>query len=228
MYVSSPLNLDLCPTNKWQCYRSAWQYASSFSTSLSTPSADSHIVALHQALIPNWTSPAFSKFVDATRALVDELANITTTRDGKEEMVRCEEIFRQICWLEERFWPDVDGMGEEDESARLVPQVGLGGMENGTFTGPMNQNMGGPMNNNTMGNQMNGQMSNNGLNGQMSGPMNNTSMNGSLSSALSGAQMNGPSMNGNINGTQMNGGDGTPGPDGSNNFGQMSQIGQSS
>lgn len=33
--------------------------------------------------------------------------------------MRCEEVFRQICWLEERFWPDVDGMGEEDESARL-------------------------------------------------------------------------------------------------------------
>lgn len=102
------------------CYRSAWQYASSFSTSLSTPSTDNHIVALHQALIPNWTSPAFAKFVDATRALVDELANSTTTRDGKEEMIRCEELFRQICWLEERFWPDVDGMGEEDESARLA------------------------------------------------------------------------------------------------------------
>lgn len=34
-------------------------------------------------------------------------------------MLRCEEVFRQICWLEERFWPDVDGMGEEDESARM-------------------------------------------------------------------------------------------------------------
>lgn len=32
-------------------------------------------------------------------------------------MLRCEEVFRQVCWLEERFWPDVDGMGEEDEGA---------------------------------------------------------------------------------------------------------------
>ena len=83
-------------------------------------------MALHQALIPNWTSPAFSKFVDATRVLVDELANTTTSPNGKEEMLRCEEVFRQICWLEERFWPDVDGMGEEDESARLAG--GAGGM----------------------------------------------------------------------------------------------------
>ncbi|KAF2124478.1 heme oxygenase-like protein [Dothidotthia symphoricarpi CBS 119687] len=113
------------------CYRSAWQYASSFSTTLSTPSNDAHIIALHQALIPNWTSPAFSKFVDATRALVDELANITTTRDGKEEMVRCEEIFRQICWLEERFWPEVDGMGEEDDNSHLAPAgLGMSGMDN--------------------------------------------------------------------------------------------------
>ncbi|KAF2729302.1 heme oxygenase-like protein [Polyplosphaeria fusca] len=111
------------------CYRSAWQYASSFSSTLSTPSTDSHIVALHQALIPNWTSPAFSKFVDACRALVDELANNAPGRDGKEEMYRCEEIFRQICWLAERFWPDVDGMGEEDESARLGPS--MGGMGSG-------------------------------------------------------------------------------------------------
>ena len=128
-HVSQNLpNLHLPPTqlNNPQCYRTAWLYASNFSNSLSTPSTDSHIVALHQALIPNWTSPAFSKFVDATRVLVDELANTTTSPNGKEEMLRCEEVFRQICWLEERFWPDVDGMGEEDESARLAG--GAGGM----------------------------------------------------------------------------------------------------
>ncbi|KAF2014024.1 heme oxygenase-like protein [Aaosphaeria arxii CBS 175.79] len=119
------------------CYRSAWQYASSFSATLTSPSTDSHIVALHQALIPNWTSPAFHKFVDATRALVDELANITTTRDGKEEMQRCEEIFQQICWLEERFWPDVDGMGEEDESGRLdSTSMGMNGVMNGPMGAP--------------------------------------------------------------------------------------------
>ncbi|KAF1916515.1 hypothetical protein BDU57DRAFT_516661, partial [Ampelomyces quisqualis] len=177
------------------CYRSAWQYASSFSTSLSTPSADPHIIALHQALIPNWTSPAFSKFVDATRGLVDELANITTTRDGKEEMVRCEEIFRQICWLEERFWPDVDGMGEEDESSQLGPQVGMDPMDNGGFTGPLN----GPLNSNAIGGQMNGQMNGNSMNRQMSG---------TLSNALSG---------------RMSSGDGTPGPDGGSTF-QMGQM----
>lgn len=138
--------------------------------------------------------------------------------------MRCEEIFKQICWLEERFWPDVDGMGEEDESARLGP-AGLGGLDGATFTGPMNQNMT-PLNSNSLTGQMSGQMSgqmgaqisNNGMNGQMNGPMN--------------SGMNGPSMNGNINGsmnsTQMTGNDGTPGSDGPSNFSQMGQMTQSS
>jgi hypothetical protein len=197
---------------------------------MSTPSADSHIVALHQALIPNWTSPAFSKFVDATRALVDELANITTTRDGKEEMARCEEIFRQICWLEERFWPDVNGMGEENESTRLGAQVGIGSMDNNTFTGPMTRNMNGPMsNNNNMASQMNGQLNNSGMNG----PINPNGMNSSMANAIN----NGPSMNGSMNNARMNGSmdnsqmndsDSTPGPSNNNGFTQMSQMTQGS
>ncbi|KAF1816224.1 heme oxygenase-like protein [Eremomyces bilateralis CBS 781.70] len=103
------------------CYRTAWLYAAKFTTTLSTPSNESHIAALHQNLIPNWTSPAFSKFVDACRSLVDDLANSTNIPNGKEEMDRCEQVFRQVCWLEEQFWPEVDGMGEEDDTARLGP-----------------------------------------------------------------------------------------------------------
>ncbi|KAI9698261.1 MAG: hypothetical protein M1820_007531 [Bogoriella megaspora] len=100
------------------CYLVAWQYAASFSQSLNTPSAsgENHIVALHQALIPNWTSSAFSKFVYACKDLVDELANESSERNGKELAMRCEDTFRQICWLEQRFWPEVDGMGEERDT----------------------------------------------------------------------------------------------------------------
>lgn len=146
------------------------------------------MAALHQALIPNWISPAFNKYVDATRALVDELANITTARDGKEEMLRCEDIFRQICWLRERFWPDVDGMGEQDESARMGPPIGpmSSGIPNG-MNGPMNGPMTNGMNNNGMNNNMAGP-SMNGMN-----PMNanmNGSMNGSMSAAINGAGVN--------------------------------------
>ena len=109
-------------------------------------------MALHQALIPNWTSPAFSKFVDATRVLVDELANTTTSPNGKEEMLRCEDVFRQICWLEERFWPDVDGMGEEDESARLAGGAGsMSGVGVGQGGGMGSSSMGSGMGSSGMG-----------------------------------------------------------------------------
>jgi hypothetical protein len=50
---------------------------------------------------------------------VDELANTSSGTNGREEAQRCEEIFQQVCWLSERFWPDVDGMGEENESSGL-------------------------------------------------------------------------------------------------------------
>ena len=56
--------------------------------------------------------------------------------------MRCDQVFRQICWLEERFWPDVDGMGEEDESSRL--QVGLG--VNGGQAGDTTAQFGGVLN----------------------------------------------------------------------------------
>jgi hypothetical protein len=136
-------------------------------------------------------------------------------------MVRCEEIFRQICWLEERFWPDVDGMGEEDESARSGPQVEIGGMNNAAFTGPTNQVMNAPMNNNTMANHLKARMANNGMNGPINGPMNPNGMNGSMATALNAAQMAGPAMNTTqMNGPTMNGSN-TPGPDGGNNFVQM-------
>lgn len=50
-------------------------------------------------------------------------------------MSRCEQVFSQICWLEERFWPDVDGMGEEDERVHNGLANGLG---DGGFGGVLN------------------------------------------------------------------------------------------
>jgi thiaminase len=128
-------------TTAWhaQCYRSAWLYAQSFTSTLTGPSSEPHIAALHQALIPNWTSPAFSKFVDACRGLVDELAISPTIANGKEEMQRCEQVFRQVCWLAERFWPDVDGIGEDDDGGRLMPGVTDGqGNDASGFAGVLN------------------------------------------------------------------------------------------
>jgi thiaminase len=155
--------------NSWQSYRTAWMYASSFTSTLSGPTNENHIAALHQALIPNWTSPAFSKFVDACRSLVDELANSSTTANGKEEMLRCEGVFKQICWLQERFWPDVDGMGDEDDSG--------GRYEPTTFGGGSGNGLGGPVN----GVGMNG----GGMNGAgLGGPADNGVQNGPFGGAL--------------------------------------------
>jgi hypothetical protein len=111
--------------------------------------------------------------------------------------MRCEEIFRQICWLEERFWPDVDGMGEEDDTARLGPSLGpMGaGMENGLNSlpsAPMNAPMNAP------------------LNGPINGPMSASSMGGHMNSS----HMNGGPMNGG----PMNNGDETPVGDGRTSF----------
>lgn len=145
MYVYQPLiphPIELADRSL-QIYRSAWSYASSFTPTLSTPSNEPHIVALHQQLIPNWTSAPFSKFVDACRSLVDELANTTTSPNGKEEMMRCEQLFEHVCWLEERFWPDVDGMGEEDESARLATHGGHHSASGAAHTHPTHSMTGG-------------------------------------------------------------------------------------
>jgi hypothetical protein len=143
--------------------------------------------------------------------LVDELANITTTRDGKEEMQRCEEIFRQICWLEERFWPNVDGMGEGDDSARLGPGLGPMNDMNSGMNGPMSASMNGTMSGPMSAGPMNGPMGGGNMNNSnINRPnMNGSNMNGSL---------NAPNMNGPMNGGPMNGGDGAPVGDGRNSF----------
>lgn len=134
-------------------------------------------MALHQALIPNWTSPAFDKFVDATRALVDELANTTTARDGKEEMQRCDEVFRQICWLEQRFWPEVDGMGEEGDRSQL---------DGPSSMGPIGPALSHRINNSAVNNT---QLSNQSMN---SGPMNAVRMNSNAMNNNMGHSMSGP------------------------------------
>lgn len=76
-----------------------------------------HTTALHEALIPNWTSLGFTKFVDACKAMVDELANAQTTGNGLTELNNCEANFKQAFWLWKQIFPEVTGMGEEDDAA---------------------------------------------------------------------------------------------------------------
>ena len=76
----------------------------------------SYNAALREALIPNWTSAGFSKFVEACKAIVDELANAQTSGNGAVELNNCELLFKQVVWLWKQMWPEVTGMGEEKDT----------------------------------------------------------------------------------------------------------------
>ncbi|KAF2023624.1 hypothetical protein EK21DRAFT_80446, partial [Setomelanomma holmii] len=75
-----------------------------------------HITALREAFIENWKSETFSRFVNACRSIVDELVMVQTTGNGRAEMSACERVFKQAIWLWGQIFPDVAGMGEQDES----------------------------------------------------------------------------------------------------------------
>jgi hypothetical protein len=116
-------------------------------------------------------------------------------------MARCEEVFRQICWLEERFWPDVDGMGEQDETSRMGPPMG---MPNGL---PMtiNNGLAGPSGMNQNGNGINMHGNSVGGSSSMNGPMSNGNINGPMNNGNMSGPMNNGNMNGNVNGSMSNG-----------------------
>jgi hypothetical protein len=136
-------------------------------------------------------------------------------------MLRCEEIFKQICWLEQRFWPDVDGMGEEIESSSARMGSSSEPINNSDFNSPLAQNMNGNSNpqsfsnnnsgmNASMNNQMTNGLPNVGMNAQMNGPM---------GSGMNAPQMSAARMTASqVNGSGMNGGDSTPATDGSAQF----------
>lgn len=92
--------------------------------------SNTHIAALQESLIPNWTSQGFHKFVEACKAIVDELANSQTSGSGANELVNCEVNFKQVAWLWKQIWPEVTGMGEEKDDAG-EPGAGNGEGENG-------------------------------------------------------------------------------------------------
>lgn len=105
-----------------------------------------YITALHDSMIPNWTSRDFSKFVDACRAIVDEIASKESIGDGKNQLLRCETLYQQTLYLWERIWPEVDGMGEEhgleEDNASQSPAQ----QESSAAAGPSNTNGTGPGN----------------------------------------------------------------------------------
>lgn len=85
--------------------------------------SNTHIAALQESLIPNWTSQGFMKFVEACKSIVDELANSQTTGSGAVELSNCEVNFRQVVWLWRGIWPEVTGMGEEKDDVDEAPDA---------------------------------------------------------------------------------------------------------
>lgn len=99
-------------------YYEAWSYAKPCSDSSAVSSSvavdlatkgDADGGALRAELIPNWTSKEFGEFVETITGVVNRLWEVEVGRVGKRVVERrAEEVWAQILWLEERFWPDIE------------------------------------------------------------------------------------------------------------------------
>lgn len=92
------------------CYLRAWRYAAAFLKARGDDGKeDADGGALKEKFIPNWSSAEFEAFVDQIGEVLDLMAGQIK---GVEEMElmrgRCLEWWRQVVWLEERFWPSMD------------------------------------------------------------------------------------------------------------------------
>ncbi|THZ81734.1 heme oxygenase-like protein [Aureobasidium pullulans] len=85
-----------------KCYLEAWKYALGFKEEV-PEEKKSHV--LHTTLIPNWTCDEFEEFVICIGDLLDELAD--DIPEGSREWFKCEEVWQQVLWAEENFWPKV-------------------------------------------------------------------------------------------------------------------------
>ena len=91
------------------CYLRAWQYARTTSTQ-TRGEEDADGGALRKHFIPNWTSSEFVAFVERIGEVVDEMAGLVLVEGGenREDVLgRCALWWRQVLYLEGRFWPDV-------------------------------------------------------------------------------------------------------------------------
>lgn len=92
------------------CYLRAWKYAASFLEGTDGPAEeDTDGGALRKEFIPNWSSTEFEGFVNRIGDVLDIMAEQTKGVEEAEEMRRrCLEWWRQVIWLEERFWPTME------------------------------------------------------------------------------------------------------------------------
>ncbi|KAL2817033.1 hypothetical protein BDW59DRAFT_182372 [Aspergillus cavernicola] len=90
------------------CYLRAWRYAASFlGEGVGGGRNDADGGALRERFIPNWASEEFEGFVERIGVVVDEVAKGEGLGGDGDTLARCERWWRQVVWLEERFWPVV-------------------------------------------------------------------------------------------------------------------------
>jgi hypothetical protein len=74
-----------------------------------------HNRALREAFIGNWKSENFGCFVAACKAMVDELVNVQTSKNGGTELLACQRVFKQAIWLCGQMFPEVIVLGAQDD-----------------------------------------------------------------------------------------------------------------
>jgi thiaminase len=93
------------------CYLRSWRYAAGCMAEDGERDykKDADGGALRERFIGNWSSVEFEGFVDRIGDVVDEMAGHIKGAEELEIMRgRCLEWWRQIVWLEENFWPNVE------------------------------------------------------------------------------------------------------------------------
>jgi thiaminase len=91
------------------CYFYAWKFAALHQSASRGPATDADGGALRQKFIPNWASDEFSHFVTRLQGVTDELgAQIKDAQAFEKDRSKCLVWWKQVLWLEERFWPPVE------------------------------------------------------------------------------------------------------------------------
>lgn len=94
-----------------RCYFDAWGFAKK-SVDTFTGGREGKGDVMARVFIPNWTSEEFKGFVDTLEGLVNGIVEEDGVGMGSELWRRCEATWRQVVWLEEGFWPDLDTRNE--------------------------------------------------------------------------------------------------------------------
>lgn len=94
------------------CYLRAWRYAASYGKKKAAQGkqdVDADGGALREKFIPNWASKEFEGFVNRIGDVLDEMVGEMKGVEETEALrARCLEWWKQVVWLEERFWPAMD------------------------------------------------------------------------------------------------------------------------